>query len=146
MRKSNLNGLKISMAAASLVLTLIIWNLFSSKALEDALKTAQDQNQPQIQPGNTLSDMAPLPTLVPLQFSLAVDSGAAAEPVQPVSVQPAPAAQPTQSLRKMTAPTPSAAPQKPIVHQVVIVVSGGGGGGGGGAAPAAVTSTGSSKK
>jgi uncharacterized membrane protein YgcG len=180
MHKPDLNRLNIILAASSLALVLIVWNLFSSKALDDALKQAEDQNQPQTQPGSTLSNLTPLSTLNPVLFSLASETTRSQEPTStplipttPVAAQPTPVIQPTQVLRKVSAPIPVSVSKTPMVNRVVVDVyiavgggsggksakgaksSGGGGGGGGGggrggggaaaSVPAPVASTGSSR-
>ena len=137
--KQALTGIKLLFAAGSLVFTLILWNLFSNKAIDDALKQNQDAAASAGGVNNNLAQQMPLPTLIPLQFDL---------PAGNPALQPASETVPTESsLRKVTAPT-NIAPQKPVIREVTINQSGGsggGGGGGGGGASAPAATTGSSR-
>jgi hypothetical protein len=126
------SGIKLMFASGSLVLTLVLWNLFSIRSLKDA--SGSPNNTSSGDPShNAFANLAPLPTVAPLESGLTNDSA-----VQPASTQLlAPTAQPTQALRKVSIATPTA--QAPVIHEVTIGQQSSGGGGGGGGAPAAKT-------
>jgi hypothetical protein len=124
-------GIKLLFASGSLVLTLVLWNLFSIRSLRDAAGTPNNSSSPGDPSNNAFINLSPLPTVVPLEFGLSSDSAN-----QPASTTEtlAPTAQ---ALRKVSIATPTA--QAPVIHEVTIGQQSSGGGGGGGGAPAAKT-------
>lgn len=138
-----LAGIKLFFASSALVSTLILWNLFSTKAVEDAQKTNAIKALSPKSNGNVLSNLAPLPTLVPLQSGLPYANASLNSGSNLGSSTPT--AQPASALRKISIPT-SAILQKPVIKEITINQGGsGGGGGGGGGAPAPAASSGSSR-
>jgi hypothetical protein len=123
---------KILLGTLSAAVTIGLWNMFSSSALQQEKKPAEDISQPPQAFGEEVG-LPALPTLIPL-----LDVSGLQTEVMNVQVQTGPAP----ALRSVLAPTQVVVQKiKPVIDSAVVISNddGGGGGGGGNQQPAATT-------
>lgn len=126
---------KMMIVTLSLAITIGLWNLFSSNAVQNVQSASGSAAEAAQPPSEAGAGSPPLPTLVPL---VAVDTSTANAGALVAVGQSAP-------LRAVAIPTQQIVQKhRPIVGQPV-QASSGGGGGGGSSQPAPVTTTRSSK-
>lgn len=131
-RSLDAGHVKFLILTVALTATMGFWNIFSN---QDRLAGVQDaNNSPTDPPPDMALDLAPLPTVVPV-------NGAQNTDTQPAQAPDSAAAQPTPALRSVAAPTPIV-----IQGQAPVVVQGRSDpGSSNGSAPAPTTNTQSSR-